>query len=400
MRKNVIFLSAVSALALAGCKAGDVDPPTLALCGLSCPPTVKPSTPTAETPVTPVTPGVGTTGVNTTGNTGNTTNLNATDPNVDKALAMEISQILTPTDGSATSFARLTETPDGSGGYSKARIEIDTGTQSNSNWPPAKDLAILMSSPSELGGASYREYHKRTSPLNSAVIDEELQVWQWANSRAYQYRHVPNGGEAINQLWGYGGQATALAEIPTAGTATYNGRFAATAKTWNWTERGSPPVVINNLWRVSGRTNITANFTTNQLNGTLTPEQWNARDQDGVFLDTPVTAGNWADVNHKIFMTSPVTLKGTITGNTYAGGAAFSTPGVSVPSTDPLGRPLGPWITNDENIMHGGFYGTNAAETTGTFALTGTRPDPTGGDSGINSDGRSHLKMSGVFHGQ
>jgi hypothetical protein len=291
MRSNILFISAASALALAGCNAAE--PPSLELCpvaqncGAATPPD---TTPPATTPTTPsvTNPDVGTVGVNTTANTGNTTKLQATDATVDTAIALETSQVLVPQDSSKSNLSRLTEAQDANGNFTSAKIEIDTKTQSNSNWPKAKDLPLFHTQSNKFGGAEYREYRLRSSPLATAVIDEELQVWDWGSSRAYQYRHVPGGGEAINQLWGFGGQKTDVAELPTSGSASFTGRFVGAAKTWGWKEGGVPPVAINNLWRVTGTAKINTDFTAQTMSGTLSPTLWNARDREGHFTDVIV----------------------------------------------------------------------------------------------------------------
>jgi hypothetical protein len=75
-------------------------------------------------------------------------------------------------------------------------------------------------------------------------------------------------------------------------------------------------------------------------------------------------------------------LEGNITGNTYSGTAN-----------------LGESFVNTDNPMYGGFFGTNAKETTGIFSVLAVSPQPIGGEYPINDDRRGYLTHSGIFNG-
>ena len=130
-------------------------------------------------------------------------------------------------------------------------------------------------------GAGYREY-RAYSTEPGKERDESLQVWAWTDAYATQYRNTPNGGEAANQAWSFGGNKTALAAMPGGGSATYNGRFVGTAKTANYKKPDGATIDPNALWRVEGASALTANFGAGgTVNGTLTPETWTS-DQEGI----------------------------------------------------------------------------------------------------------------------
>jgi hypothetical protein len=220
------------------------------------------------------------------------------------------------------------------------------------------------------------------------VIDEELQVWTWGNSYGTQYREIAGGGDARRQAWSFGGTKTAA--MPIGGTANYAGRYGATSSTWNWIENSSPGKTINanNVWRVEGTSAFNADFGTGQLDGTLTPSTWTARQNSGpatgVFL--AVDATNPADPNFVGFMNDDVIIKGTITGNTVSGKASLD--------------PAQGWI-NGTNPMYAGFFGPTGPghEVTGVYNFLAASPEPTGGEPPINDDGRGFVQQSGLFHG-
>ena len=244
-------------------------------------------------------------------------------------------------------------------------------------------------------GAGYREY-RAYSTVPGKERDESLQVWSWTDAYATQYRNTPNGGEAANQAWSFGGNKTPLASMPLGGSATYNGRFVGTAKTSNYKKPAAATIDPNALWRVQGASTLTANFGLATVNGTLTPQTWTSYQtgitgtymQPIVPLPAPFVPGNGLTLveapNYSFYHTT-VALKGTITGNTYAGTADLS----------------GSFISGD-STMYGGFFGAagpNPAETAGVFHDAGMDPDPIGGSAGINGDTRGYLTIDGAFHG-
>jgi C-lobe and N-lobe beta barrels of Tf-binding protein B len=367
------------------------------MCGLSCP---------DGTPADPITDANGD-GVddNADGNDsssegGNTTNLNAATS--DTTIAIESSRIVDPS-GNATSLSLLTAgtspattTAQILSGTkpTKLTIRIDTNSDTNGEWPTPIQMTEYptgTNAPDLTGGnnggagANYREYRVYSNQVGQER-DESLQVWAWTDSYATQYRNTPSGGEAIQQAWSFGGNKTPLTDPQlTGGTATYNGRFVATAKTENYVKPSGADIDPNALWRVQGASTLTANFGAGgTVNGALTPETWTSYQEgiSGTYMKTVGSAGTIAQPDYGFYNTT-VDLNGTITGNTYAGTADLS----------------GPFISGDQT-MYGGFFGTGASETTGVFHVNGVDPYPVGGEGGINDDKRGYLTINGAFNGQ
>ena len=334
----------------------------------------------AVVPIVPVPAGTG-----TSTNTGNTTTL-ATG---DKTIALEFANLISPTTGSSSKLT-VASLP------STAKIEIDTKTGSNAAWPIPKTMTEFVPGTnggvglgsSALGG-NYKEYRAISYDTSGNLNDEELQVWKWNKSYATQYRDATaGGGEARHQAWSFGGNATAVASMPTGGTVNYAGKYGATSKTWNWVDDTTvtKTITANNSWRIEGDSAITANFDTGQMTGTLTPRTWNAfQTLNGATGFKNVIAGNTADPNHMGFMDDNVVLSGSITGNTVTGNANLD--------------PAAGWV-NGANPMYAGFFGPTANEVTGAFNFVAVLPAPIGGVMPINDDRRGFVQQSGIFHGQ
>lgn len=370
------------AFALAACESGSptsgssASNATLDLCGLNCPdPAIDGDTTPPPDPVDPTDP---TAPPNT--NIGNQTRL-ATG---DTTIALENAVLKSPANGS---LSRLTLT---SGTTNTAKLEIDTKTKNNKNWPIPKTMNEYVFGTNASGGVglggTYKEYHSiDTDEEGGPIVDEELQVWSWDNSYATQYREVAGGGDARRQAWSFGGVRTTA--MPVGGQATYNGAYAATSKTWNWINDPSliKTIDANNTWRVTGTSSLTADFDTHQLDGTLTPTTWNAfRTMGGQTGFADVASANSADPNWMMFMDDDVIIKGTITGNAVSGKASLD--------------PAQGWI-NGTNPMYAGFFGDGAREVTGAYNFLAVIPAPIGGDLPINDDRRGFVQQSGVFHG-
>jgi hypothetical protein len=238
-----------------------------------------------------------------------------------------------------------------------------------------------------LPNCGYREY-RVYSELVGQERDESLQVWAWRESYATQYR-VGAGGEAAQQAWSFGGNKTALGAVQTSGSATYNGRFVATAKTANYLKPSGAAINPNALWRVQGASQVTANFgPSGTIAGTLTPQTWVSEQTgiDGTYMKTvgvtPTPPYTAIETPNYSFYDTTIALSGTITGNTYAGEANLS----------------GAYISGDQT-MYGGFFGATGAETAGVFHVTGMDPYPVGGSAGINDDTRAYLTIQGAFNG-
>jgi hypothetical protein len=279
-------------------------------------------------------------------------------------------------------------------------ISIDTNSASNGNWPTPVQMTEYLpgtNDPDLTGGnnggagAGYREYRVYSNEVGRER-DESLQVWAWTDSYAAHYNNESSGGDPSHQAWSFGGNRTPLASMPVAGSATYNGRFVATAKTENYLKPSGATIDPNALWRVQGASSVTANFATASVAGTLTPETWESFQTgiSGWYMKTvgvtpgppPAAPSNVDEPNYSFYNTT-VTLGATITGNTYAGNTAALS---------------GPFISGDQTV-YGGFFGATGAETTGVFHVTGTDPDPIGGSAGITDPRRAFLTIQGAFNG-
>ena len=419
MRIGSVSALVLAAFALAACESGSPSTgssssnASLALCGLACPDPTSGGDGTNDADGDGVDDGEDGDDSSTDG--GNTTNLTPT--TADVTIAVESSQFVNP-NGNSTSLSTLTAgtsptttTAQILSGTKPTQLtmRIDTNSDSNGSWPtpvqmteyPAGTNAVDYTGGNNGGaGAGYREYRAYSTEVGQER-DESLQVWAWGESYATQYRNTPSGGEATQAAWSFGGNRTPVTSLP-GGSATYNGRFVATAKTENYLKPTDAVIDPNALWRVQGASQITANFGTAGVTGTLTPETWTSFQEGisrtfmqpigGAFVPgdsvptpllvplTVVEAPNYS------FYHTTVELAGTITGNTYAG----TTPGSASLS--------GPFISGDET-MYGGFFGATGAETTGVFHVTGMDPYPVGGSAGINDDKRGYLTMQGAFHG-
>lgn len=402
MRIGSVSALVLAAFALAACEGSpttgsSASVATLDLCGLGCPF----GTPTGggsggNTPNDP------TDGDDSSTDGGNTTNLSPL--TADTTIALESSRLVKPSGNipslslltAGTSPATTTAQILSGSKPTKLTIAVDTNSSSNGSWPTPLQMTEYTygsTAPDPTGGnnggagAGYREYRVYSTEAGKER-DETLQVWAWSDSYATQYRVTPNGGEAIQQAWSFGGNKTPLASMPVGGSATYNGRFVATAKTANYLKPSDALIDPNALWRVQGASQVTANFGTAGITGTLTPETWTSF-QEGISATymktvgvTPTPPYSVIETPNYSFYNTTVALNGTITGNTYAGTADLS----------------GAFISGDQT-MYGGFFGATGAETTGVFHVTGMDPYPVGGSAGINDDKRAYLTIQGAFNG-
>lgn len=303
-------------------------------------------------------------------------------------------------------------------------------------------LITTAGSTNSLAG-NYKQYRN----YSKGISDQILQVWTWNNSYATQYRDVLGSGTAPpHQAWSFGGNYTTTANMPTSGTATYTGEWAATANTSNWVDvtrplatgasapTGAQVVSANNNWQINGTSVLTANFGNGAFSGILTPRNWtglnsnsgltninvNAAQTNGVacFNQTAACDGSTAQSlanfnswsNYQGYMSTRVYLNGNITTNTAKPNQVVGTttldPSIGwITSTDPTGKTL-------PNPMYAGFFGgivsapttsstgTKPQEVTGTFAVDGTITDPNGGIIPNNNNRYGYLSMSGIFNGQ
>jgi C-lobe and N-lobe beta barrels of Tf-binding protein B len=250
-------------------------------------------------------------------------------------------------------------------------------------------LYPLMSAKANGGTKTdYREYRALSGTDNR---DELLQVWAWKNSYAVQYRNVAGFPEAKQQVWSFNGNDTT--NMPTAGTATYKGRFVATAKTEGWDPPSGSELSNNNLWRVEGNSNFAVDFTNSGLKGTLTPESWQTYQKEfGEFtwftgasgkksIGTTATPDYDYIFDTNILIDTKIDGTKLVTDNKFTGTATLS----------------GSYVTS-ENPVYGGFYGDKGTELTGVFNAYGVSPYPAGGSNGINGDRRGYLTINGAFN--
>ena len=383
MRIGSVSLLVLSAFALAACEGAEGTPTTgssasnatLDLCGLNCPdPAIIDDS--ATPPVTPTDP---TAPPNT--NVGNGTKLTTGDTTI----VLESGVLKSPTNGSLSKLTLTSGTPN------TAKIEIDTKTSNNGNWPIPKTMDEYQYGTDATGGVglggAYKEYRSLTATETGTTVDEELQVWTWNHSYGTQYREIAGGGDARRQAWSFGGTRTAV--MPIGGTANYKGFYGATSKTWNWIDDSNPlrTLSANNTWRVEGTSDLNADFGTGQLTGTLTPQTWTAfQTLNGATGFLAVDSTNPLDPNFVGFMDDNVVLQGTITGNTVSGKASLD--------------PAQGWL-NGTNPMYAGFFGPTGVgnEVTGVYNFLAVSPEPIGGEPPINDDRRGFVQQSGVFNG-
>lgn len=384
MRIGSVSALVLAAFTLAACESGSptsgstASNATLDLCGLACPdPAIGGDD--ATPPTDPVDPNDPNGEPNT--NIGNRTRLTTGDATI----ALENAVLKSPANGSLSRLTRTSGTPN------TAKIEIDTKTSNNGNWPIPKTMDEYVPGTNATGGVglggTYKEYRSLTADEEGTTVDEELQVWTWGHSYGTQYREIAGGGDARRQAWSFGGTRTAA--MPVGGTADYTGRYGATSKTWNWMDSDDPAQTIsaNNTWRVEGTSSLHADFDTQLLTGTLTPSTWTAfQTMNGASGFLAVDSTNPADPNFAGFMNDNVVLQGTITGNTVSGKASLD--------------PAVGWL-NGTNPMYAGFFGPTGAghEVTGVYNFLAVGPSPMGGEPPINDDRRGFVQQSGVFNG-
>jgi hypothetical protein len=257
---------------------------------------------------------------------------------------------------------------------------------------------------------NYVEYRRIT-----ATSDSELQVWNFTdgngdNNYAAHFRDVTRGQDA----WFFGGRGgtdSTETEALAAGNTSinYTGSYAGIATAEGWGD-ASTYSSGDGQWRMNGEANVTAHFGTATFNGTLTPNYWEKfEDSELIQVDvgptgpgvvvagvgTPPAIG---DI--KAFHTATIELSGSITGNRIAGTSNIVTNDATVNHSAAGTTIDNNRFVNGDRALQAGLYGTNAEQVTGVFGTYGVLPTPTGGDTGINDDGRATIDIQGVFHGQ
>jgi hypothetical protein len=275
-----------------------------------------------------------------------------------------------------------------------------------------KKIKAFMGTKANAGsGDKYREYRVKDQETNR---DEVLQVWNWDDSYAVQYQNQIIQSNAKQQAWTFGGNETKV--MPTTGKSKYTGRFAATAKIEGWNPGKNSDIEPNTVWKVQGRSDVTANFDTSSITGTLTPETWNSFQSkpDAYYtwytseaanpvagnLTMPASVGTTATPAYT-FYSAKIKLKGTIvagdtTTTTNVGGVITTTPDKNIYT----GTAELQGFTTGDSAVKGGFFGTNARSTTGAFSVTGTRTEQIGGTDGQIQTFTGRESINGIFHGE
>jgi hypothetical protein len=417
MRYFSLLALLAASTSLGGCPSGgDGSALSLAMSGGVCGVNAGQCATAAPVPTTPVVPPTVPVVPTPPPNIGNNNNFTTGDITI----ALEKSILVSPRTSPAFSKLTIATTGAGGTGPNTAKFDIDPKSPNKGLWPIAKSMdeylpgtcedravGVTMAGCIAAGGVggvglggTYKEYRAFDSAKGQ---DEELQVWNWNYSYGTQYRNMStSGGEANQQAWSAGGTRTAAAAVPTSGTANYTGRFGATAKTWNWVDDPNNTIATlsaNNIWRVTGSSNLSIDFATGNFTGVLDPQQWNAwQSRNGaigfatVDVTLPNTPANIVNTANKTaFMYTDIFLSGTLQAdkNSIVGRS-------NLDQANSLG-----FITDQgNNDMYAGIFGPTANEITGVFNVNGISPSPTGGKLPINDDRRGFLEMSGVFNGQ
>ena len=419
--RGVSFIALLScAVSLAGCASGGGGAGTLAdnldVCGLNCPDGGTGGGGGGGTDPEPDGDGDGTPDVDDTdGSVGSGAGGNGTSLSSGlKTIVLKASVYDKPTSGTALATlasgdgATLASTMAAIlSGTKPTTLKYSTDTNSASNgelsvpaymdeYLPGTNAADPFNGAADANGGSGTRYREYRVLSNEANRDEVLQVWAWDHSFATQYRNAVDGGDAKHQAWSFGGNATAA--MPLGGTANYQGRFVANAKTENWLKPDGSDIDPNALWRVQGASNIAANFGTGAVTGSLKPEKWTSF-QSGVSgyhtwttstygggYVPPVVQGDPANPAFS-FYESQVNISAKVDG---AGAAAKTYTGTA--------KLDGTFVSGD-NPVYGGFFGTGANETTGIFSVYGVDPSPIGGSNPDNDDRRGYLTITGAFNG-
>jgi hypothetical protein len=258
------------------------------------------------------------------------------------------------------------------------------------------------------GGAkeNYREY-RAIDKSPTVNRDEVLQVWAWDSDSYSTHYGVRDGDEWSKHAWSYGGKAATT--MPTSGSATYRGRFVGNAKSSNWTKPDGAEIDPNANWRIQGRSELVANFGTNDIRGTLSTESWTSKQAAlnngdytwftqeaanttaGNIAGTP-SIGNGLRPNYYQIYDAQITLEGKIKA---PAGVTTGTPVLN--NFDGTATLNSPYLSSN-NPLYGGFFGTNGNEATGIFSVSGQTVSPIGGSTGLNGNQGAFLDMNGSFN--
>jgi C-lobe and N-lobe beta barrels of Tf-binding protein B len=206
-----------------------------------------------------------------------------------------------------------------------------------------------------------------------------------------QYQNVGGGGAPKQQAWAFGGNATQV--MPTAGTATYKGRYVGTAEAKGFLPYKGAKSVPDGLYRVEGSSTVAADFgTADSVSGNIIIETWTKKVDGADYIVRTSASGNQ----------SVATTDNPYYDYIYETGIKFDT------KLDPNGASTfsgkatldEPYISGTNNTVSGGFFGTKAGEVAGVVNATGTIVDPLGGSNGVNDSKKATLSINGAFNGK
>jgi hypothetical protein len=260
--------------------------------------------------------------------------------------------------------------------------------------------------PHQVDDSTYTEF-RRISPAEN--LDVELQYWNFTTGSESYVAHFRDA-KTDQDAWFYGSsnatstqttqdQITALGAV----TLNYQGSYAGQAKTTGWGQ-ASTYQTQDGEWRVQGHAAVNLDLSANTLNGTLTPQFWEKTESDGTviqidvhrqpgdeYIVTSATSGTLtsapiaATADIAAFHKAEVKLQGTVTA-----GIATGKPTIVDAGTN------GGWVNGDQALSAAAF-GTQAEQLTGVFSVYAVKPQPQGGDTGINDDRRGTFDLQGGF---
>ena len=329
-------------------------------------------------------------------------------------------------DGTSRTALTLNTDPNNPGNFTTATVTVDPGQPIG--FVGEQQLGVFEQKTSQPGvefvnpaaahwlgnhtveDSEYSEF-RRIAPGQG--IDVELQYWDFTGAAGTD-NYVAHFRDAAknHDAWFFGpangadsrtttDQITALSGGP---SLNYQGSYVGQAKTSGWGQAATYQT-LDGYWRVQGHADVTLDLGSSQMTGTLTPQFWEQTQTNGSVvqidvhrqpgdeyvvlsttpLDTaepPIASAGDIAAFHK----ANVKLSGTISDDGAIDGIAAI--------TDP-GSGAG-WVNGDQ-ALSAATYGTNADQVSGIFTVYGVKPQPGGGDIGINDDRRGTFDLQGGF---
>jgi hypothetical protein len=261
--------------------------------------------------------------------------------------------------------------------------------------------------PHQVDNSTYTEF-RRISPAEG--IDAELQYWNFTAGSDSYVAHFRDANQD-QDAWFFGSADPANSTQTTTdqyaalgtGTLSYEGSYAGQAKAEGWGQASSYQTQ-NGPWRTQGHASVTLDLDANTLSGTLTPQFWEKTESDGTVVQIdvhrqsgdeylvtsgtdydPATPPVAAAADIAAFHRAQVQLQGTVTDGVATGKATVVDAGTN-----------GGWVNGDQ-ALNAAAFGANAEQITGVFSVYAVKPQPQGGDTGINDDRRGVIDLQGGF---